>query len=1152
MIRRSTKYALEALGVLVAAAMLLIGVAVWQLSTGPISLNFLTSTLEAMANAELETGEVEIGETVLDWSEDRTELLIYFRNVVVKDGSGEQALTVPRAFLDLRLRSLLLGELAPRAVGIFGVSARAVRRPDTGVELALVSRPDEGEVRAGPDLGQLLAGLADEAAPGSPFRYLERVIIRRASVTFVDQVNGFTWEAPEAQFTAVRDAGGVTAQFESDVTLGQARAHARLDGYVEAQGDRIKFDLDVTGFNPAALGRSSQLFEDFEPFDLVFDVSGSADVALSDGALLDAHLKLASAPGELTWPELSDDPIPIDEARLDVELDPVAQNLIINHLEYSAGTNRASLKGEAAYELDGPFSVKSTAFDLTASNVEAEVPDMIDGKLSLASVDMKGEVDFNLRRAKFEDLTLRTEDGFVSFGGVVEEAPRSPSIQATAQLENIGAGELRSLWPLGLAKGAREWFFENVEGGTVTKGSFRMDVAGGVIADADLNDQPIPDEALDFRFTLEDADMSYLGPMPRLSVPRAEGHVTGDTFEATIPQAGLEVGGEEIAITNGRFFVPALHKKGTVGEIELTAAGSLRGLLMLFDHEPLGFISQFGLDPASAGGTGQLTAKLSLPLVKEVTLDDVKYSGSGKASGASIPDVMEDISATDGELDIKVAQEAIEISGPVKLNGAPVTLNWRERLDAAAPGPQTRIGLKGTLGTEDRAALGLDLGEFLLGPVTADATFTGEADDINKGVLRLDLANAIIRVEPLGWWKGSQSPANASFDVAFKKDGSTALTNIDVTGEEISLTGSLLLDAEGDVLSADIPAFRLGTRTRGRLEARRAEETGALSLKVRGESIDAGGALEGLFSDTPGGMPESAAQKEEDPDAPERPLELDVAFPQAYGNNGTEMTGLSLYLYRGEEWLEQVQFAASWEDGGPILATVSRDADGVRRLSAQSSDAGKAFKAFDFYDSFEGGKLDLDAHWENEATNPVLIGTLKGEKLRIRDAPGLAKLLTVGSFTGILDTMRGDGILFEQMKVPFRVTETRIHIEEAYMVGPAIGLTLRGEVDPQTDEAELAGTIVPAYTINSILGNVPILGDLIVGRKGEGIFAATYAVKGQIDDPQVVVNPLAALAPGFLRRIFEFGSTLPEEQGQKTEEPAADAPAEEEAQAPAP
>jgi len=69
----------------------------------------------------------------------------------------------------------------------------------------------------------------------------------------------------------------------------------------------------------------------------------------------------------------------------------------------------------------------------------------------------------------------------------------------------------------------------------------------------------------------------------------------------------------------------------------------------------------------------------------------------------------------------------------------------------------------------------------------------------------------------------------------------------------------------------------------------------------------------------------------------------------------------------------------------------------------------------------------------------------------------------------------------------------------------------------------MEGTLVPAYTINSFLGQVPVLGPLIVGREGEGIFALTYRVRGSANDPSVTVNPLSALAPGFLRRLFEFG-----------------------------
>jgi hypothetical protein len=37
------------------------------------------------------------------------------------------------------------------------------------------------------------------------------------------------------------------------------------------------------------------------------------------------------------------------------------------------------------------------------------------------------------------------------------------------------------------------------------------------------------------------------------------------------------------------------------------------------------------------------------------------------------------------------------------------------------------------------------------------------------------------------------------------------------------------------------------------------------------------------------------------------------------------------------------------------------------------------------------------------------------------------------------------------------------------------------------------------------------------------VFAATFRLSGPIGDPQVSVNPLAALTPGFLRGIFGSG-----------------------------
>ena len=98
-----------------------------------------------------------------------------------------------------------------------------------------------------------------------------------------------------------------------------------------------------------------------------------------------------------------------------------------------------------------------------------------------------------------------------------------------------------------------------------------------------------------------------------------------------------------------------------------------------------------------------------------------------------------------------------------------------------------------------------------------------------------------------------------------------------------------------------------------------------------------------------------------------------------------------------------------------------------------------------------------------------------------------------------------------------------VTLTEARAFGPAFGITADGIIDRDKNTADLRGTIAPAYSLNSLPGKIPILGRLLVGREGEGLFAVTYTMKGDLKDPRVVVNPLSALAPGFLRRMFFIG-----------------------------
>jgi hypothetical protein len=147
--------------------------------------------------------------------------------------------------------------------------------------------------------------------------------------------------------------------------------------------------------------------------------------------------------------------------------------------------------------------------------------------------------------------------------------------------------------------------------------------------------------------------------------------------------------------------------------------------------------------------------------------------------------------------------------------------------------------------------------------------------------------------------------------------------------------------------------------------------------------------------------------------------------------------------------------------------------------------------------------------------------------VRLRNAPLLAQLLSVASLRGLADVLSGDGVLFTKVDAPIVLGQGRIDLPGLRASGPAMGLTARGWVAPGKSELSLDGVLVPSFGVNSVLGGLPIIGDLFVSRRGEGVFAPTYSVRGTFERARVSVNPIAALTPGVLRRIFENPTEAP-------------------------
>jgi hypothetical protein len=193
---------------------------------------------------------------------------------------------------------------------------------------------------------------------------------------------------------------------------------------------------------------------------------------------------------------------------------------------------------------------------------------------------------------------------------------------------------------------------------------------------------------------------------------------------------------------------------------------------------------------------------------------------------------------------------------------------------------------------------------------------------------------------------------------------------------------------------------------------------------------------------------------------------------------------------------------------------------GKRTLTMTAANAGELLAGLDILKRMVGGRLSVTGSYDDTVPDHPFDGTAEIEDFRIRDAPVLAHLLQAMTLYGLVEVARGPGLGFSTMVAPLRLTEDTLTLTDARAFSSSLGLTARGTIDLELGRVALEGTIVPAYFFNTLLGNIPLVGRLFSPEQGGGLFAASYAVHGTLDDPEVTVNPLAALTPGFLRGLF--------------------------------
>ncbi len=767
------------------------------------------------------------------------------------------------------------------------------------------------------------------------------------------------------------------------------------------------------------------------------------------------------------------------------------------------------LEGEArtSITLDGQLSL--TEFSFLGRDGEVALPELMKAPLPIKELIAKGKVDPDLDLISLDTLSVDLGgplfelsgqgDGFLN-GKATDDGP--PLLSAVLKGGGLDWQQIDGWWPESVAKDARDWLIPNVTSG----------VLNDLIAETRLRFTPrvktgVTVEKLEGTFKAEKLTVHYLRPMPPIENGVASASFNAQQFAAKI--LGGNVG--NIAISAGDLLITGLDQEDQFIKVGGDLTAPMRDALDLLDHPRLGYASKLGISPA--GGSGQVKTHLDFdfPAAKNLSFKKVKIGVTAEMTDVGLQKVMFDRDVTDGNLSLALSQNGMRISGPLTFGGVPMELQWLENFTDDAKF-RRQIRAIGTVDAAQRAAFGYETRPFLDGATAADLTYISFPNGRGRLDADLDLTDASLAFEFAKWSKPAGQPGRGKVALEFRDDRIVQIPSFQVSAGDLKTAGRIEFEG-GKPVRAVLPALSFGRNT-----------LKDVSVGFKGELVDVaigGGDVDVEPWMDNDGPPKDDATLAREENEPQRPFRL--VAPSLNSVRIAEDRSLSkvkVELYHDPMWWDVIDLAATLPGGAPLTLTYRPAEGGIHVLNAETSDGGAALRALDIYDSIKGGDLKITGKVKDDEPRRPLRGRLEAGHFRLLNTPFFVRFLSVAALTGLVDVLSGEGFYFDGATARFTKTMGLIEVKKFRSAGPSIGLTSKGNIDLDRQKIDLEGVIVPAYALNSILGNIPLLGPLLQGGEGEGMFSATYKIAGDLGEPKIEVNPWAALAPGFLRGLF--------------------------------
>ena len=245
-------------------------------------------------------------------------------------------------------------------------------------------------------------------------------------------------------------------------------------------------------------------------------------------------------------------------------------------------------------------------------------------------------------------------------------------------------------------------------------------------------------------------------------------------------------------------------------------------------------------------------------------------------------------------------------------------------------------------------------------------------------------------------------------------------------------------------------------------------------------------------------------------------FKLNIKINETFLDSDHIIDDLNGYLSFKNGMIIEADLVSSFSKNEKIKFTIKSFSN--EKITTLYSDLAKPFvNRYEFIKGFEEGNLNFYSVKKNDNSDSKLVI----DNFKVQEVPALAKLLTLASLQGISDLLTGEGIRFSDFEMTFSNKNDSLKIEELYAIGPAISILMDGYIQ-KNELVSLRGTLVPATTINRTISSIPLIGNILVGKKvGEGVFGVSFKIKGPPTKLKTTVNPVKTLTPRFITRTIE-------------------------------